>query len=198
MNYIRGAVVGLAVSAVLAASPAAAQSYAFGKNKVQYKSFDWVTLKGEHVEIFYYPEEEPLARVALVNAESAYADLAERFQYEVPRAIPLIVYSSHQHFEQTNVSPFFLPEGVQGFTEFAKGRVVLPYTGSFAEFRHVIHHEMVHVFQYSMMEETYKKHRKASYLVPPLWLNSRNVGPISSGCFSMMARISKIASSYFA
>jgi hypothetical protein len=171
MKRIRVALGLAALACLFAAIPAGAQYYAFGKNKVQYKSFDWLTLKGEHVEIFYYPEEEPLARVALVDAEAAYADLAHRFQWEVPKAIPLIVYSSHQHFEQTNVSPFFLPEGVQGFTEFAKGRVVLPYTGSFAEFRHVIHHEMVHVFQYSIMEETYRKHRKANYLVPPLWFS---------------------------
>src|SRR5207248_6188481 len=62
-------------------------------------------------------------------------------QHEITKPIPLIVYSSHQHFEQTNVSPGFLPEGVQGFTEFTKGRVVIPYTGSYGEFRHVIHQD---------------------------------------------------------
>ncbi len=163
---------GLLVSAAfLLPAPTRSQGYSFGKNKVQYQSFEWLTLRGEHVEIFYYPEEEPLARIALSNAEEAYTDLSARFQHEVPRAIPLILYSSHQHFEQTNVSPFFLPEGVEGFTEFAKGRVVLPYTGSYAEFRHVIHHEMVHVFQFSIVEDAYKKHHKSSYLVPPLWFS---------------------------
>ncbi len=171
MKSLRLPVVALAVAACLLPSAARSQGYAFGKNKVQYHSFDWLTLRGAHVEIYYYPEEEPLARVALANAEEAYTDLSARFQHEVTRAIPLIVYSSHQHFEQTNVSPFFLPEGVEGFTEFAKGRVVLPYTGSYAEFRHVIHHEMVHVFQFSIVEEAYKKHHKSSYLVPPLWFS---------------------------
>ncbi len=161
----------LAVAAFLAPSLSRAQSFAFGKNKVHYQSFQWLTLRGDHIEIFYYPEEEPLARVALSLAEDSYQDLKGKFQHEVSRSIPLIVYSSHQHFEQTNVSPFFLPEGVQGFTEFSKGRVVLPYTGSFAEFRHVIHHELVHVFQLSVLEEAYKKHRKASYVVPPLWFS---------------------------
>ena len=154
-----------------AASPAAAQYYAFGKNKVQYESFEWLTLKGEHVEVFYYPQEEPIARLALVFAEESYKDLAAKFQHEVPKIVPMIVYSSHHHFEQTNVSPFFVPEGVQGFTEFMKGRVVLPYTGSFAEFQHVLHHEMVHVFQFSILDETYQKHRRASFVVPPLWFS---------------------------
>ncbi len=167
-----GLLLGLTAAFLLAAAaPTAAQYYAFGKNKVQYEKFDWLTLKGEHVEVFYYPQEEPIARLALILAEESYRDLAAKFQHEVPRVVPLIVYSSHHHFEQTNVSPFFLPEGVQGFTEFMKGRVVLPYTGSFAEFQHVLHHEMVHVFQFSLLDETYKRHRRTSYLVPPLWFS---------------------------
>jgi dipeptidyl aminopeptidase/acylaminoacyl peptidase len=159
------------VALLLAPAAAYPQSYGFGKNKVQYQSFNWLTLHGEHVEIFYYPEEEPLARAALTFAEESYRDLAIKFQHEVDRPIPMIVYSSHHHFEQTNVSPFFLPEGVQGFTEFSKGRVVLPYTGSYAEFHHVIRHEMVHVFQFSLIEQVYKEHRKATYVVPPLWFS---------------------------
>jgi len=158
-------------SCVCAPSLSHAQSFAFGKNKVHYNTFQWLTLRGDHVEIFYYPDEEPLARAALALAEDSYQDLKGKFQHEVAKSIPLIVYSSHQHFEQTNVSPYFLPEGVQGFTEFAKGRVVLPYTGSYAEFKHVIHHELVHVFQLSILEEVYKKHRKAQYIVPPLWFS---------------------------
>lgn len=161
----------LAVSLFAAASPAAGQYYAFGKNKVQYESFDWLTLKGEHVDIFYYPEEEPLARLALVLAEESYADLAVKFQHQVGHRVPMIVFASHVHFEQNNVSPFSMPEGVQGFTEYMKGRVVLPYTGSYAEFRHVIHHEMVHVFQFDVMEQVYKAHRRSTYLVPPLWFS---------------------------
>ena len=160
-----------AVLLFAAATPSTAQYYAFGKNKVQYESFQWLTLKGEHVEVFYYPEEEPIARIALVLAERSYKDLAAKFDHEVPKVVPMIVYSSHHHFEQTNVSPGFLPEGVQGFTEFLKGRVVLPYTGSYAEFHHVIHHEMVHVFQFSIMDDVYKAHRRASYVVPPLWFS---------------------------
>ena len=160
-----------AVLLFAAATPSTAQYYAFGKNKVQYESFQWLTLKGEHVEVFYYPEEEPIARIALVLAEESYKDLAAKFDHEVPKVVPMIVYSSHHHFEQTNVSPGFLPEGVQGFTEYLKGRVVLPFTGSYAEFHHVIHHEMVHVFQFSIMDEVYKAHRRSSYVVPPLWFS---------------------------
>jgi len=161
----------LAVACLVKASPTAAQYYAFGKNKVQYENFQWQTLKSEHCEVFYYPQEEPIARLAVQFAEESYKDLSAKFGHEVNHTIPLIVYSSHHHFEQTNVSPMFVPEGVQGFTEFMKGRVVLPYTGSYAEFHHVLHHEMVHVFQFSILDETYKKFRRTNYVIPPLWFS---------------------------
>src|SRR2546426_624908 len=163
----------LAVASFLPFAPSTshAQSFAFGKNKVHYNTFQWLTLRGEHVEIFYYPEEEPLARAAVQLAEESYQDLKVKFQHEVSRSIPLIVYSSHQHFEQTNVSPYSLPEGVQGFTEFSKGRVVLPYTGSFAQLSDVNHQELVDVYELAILEEVGKKRRKPQYIVPPLWFS---------------------------
>src|SRR6266571_7114163 len=42
-------------------------------------------------------------------------------------------------------------EGLQGSTDFFKHRMVLPFTGSYAEFEHVIGHEMVHQFQFDVI-----------------------------------------------
>ena len=40
-----------------------AQFY-FGRNKIQYEHFDWRILKTEHFHIYYYQQEEEIARVA--------------------------------------------------------------------------------------------------------------------------------------
>ncbi|HUF12053.1 MAG TPA: hypothetical protein VMN78_03035 [Longimicrobiales bacterium] len=143
---------GLAASALLAA-PAAAQTVPFGKNKIQYQNFDWRVLSGEHVDVYYYPEEEALARMSLDYAEESYDYLERRFQHHPFRRIPLIVYSSHQHFEQTNVTPGFIPEGVLGFTEYLKRRVALPFRGDYAQFRQTLRHELVHAFQISKLAQ---------------------------------------------
>lgn len=42
-------------------------------------------------------------------------------------------------------------EGIGGFTESLKNRVVVPFTGSYREFRQVLVHEMTHAFQYNML-----------------------------------------------
>ena len=104
------ALVGMLVYVVLA-SPLQAQFGAFGKNKVQYTHFDWRVLSGDHVDVFFYPEEEELAQVALAYAEESFDTLVALFRHEPFRRVPLIIYSSHQHFEQTNVTPALLLSG---------------------------------------------------------------------------------------
>src|SRR5918992_1578813 len=104
----------VAVVLGLFATAADAQVGGFGQNKIQYRRFDWHVLAGEHVDVFFYPEEERIARTALVYAEESYDTLARRFGHEVRERIPLIVYASHVDFEQTNVLPFVPPEGIRG------------------------------------------------------------------------------------
>ena len=142
-----------AIAGTIVASPATAQTVPFGKNKIQYENFDWRVLSGEHVDVYYYPEEEALARMSLDYAEESYDYLERRFQHHPFRRIPLIVYSSHQHFEQTNVTPGFIPEGVLGFTEYLKRRVAMPFRGDYAQFRQTLRHELVHAFQISKLAQ---------------------------------------------
>src|SRR5438045_314982 len=150
-------------------SPLAAQYGSFGQNKIQYRRFDWRVLRGEHVDLYYYPEEEELGRVALAYAEESYDSLEHRFSLGVTRRIPLIVYASHTDFEQTNILPFIPPEGLLGVTEFLKRRVALPFRGSYAEFRHTIRHELVHVFQLSLQSQTFGRYPRFRQVGMPLW-----------------------------
>src|SRR3989441_5892767 len=159
----------IAVSAVAGAHPLAAQFGYFGQNKIQYRKFDWRVLRGEHVDLYYYPEEEELGRVALAYAEESYDNLERRFNHAVTRRIPLIVYASHTDFEQTNILPFIPPEGLLGVTEFLKRRVTLPFRGSYAEFRHTIRHELVHVFQLSLASQTFGRYPRFRQAGIPLW-----------------------------
>jgi hypothetical protein len=157
-----------AAASLTAAAPSAAQTVPFGKNKIQYRAFDWQVLSGEHVDVYYYPEELTVARLALSWAEESYDFLERRFQHHPFRRIPLIVYSSDQHFEQTNVFPGFIPEGVLGFTEYLKRRVALPFRGDYDQFRKTLRHELVHAFQLSKLSEAQLRHPRQRGTSPQL------------------------------
>ena len=145
------------------------QFYWFGRNKVQYTDFDWHVLQTDHFDIYYYSEMKDLAERGAFMAEESYKALEQKFNHTVSGRIPLIFYSSHLHFQETNVTPGFIPEGVGGFFEFIKGRVVIPFNGSLAQFEHVIKHELVHVFMTSKLRQVLRDRRKPADRLPPLW-----------------------------
>lgn len=148
---------------------AESQLFYFGRNKVTYTDFKWQVLKTDHFDIYYYPEMKDLAERGAAFAEDAYQHLQAKFNHTLGSRVPLIFYSSHLHFQQTNTTGGFIPEGVGGFFEFMKGRVVLPSDGSSAQFRHVIRHELVHVFMHSKVARVLSDHRKPQDRLPPLW-----------------------------
>jgi len=149
--------------------PAQAQYY-FGKNKVQYTRFNWRVMTTDHFRIYFYAEEADVARVAAHLAETAYRSAAIRFSHEIKNKIPLIIYSAPSYFGQTNVIPGLLPESVGGFTEFIKGRVVVPFNGSYFDLGHVIRHELVHVFQLAKLDAAISRMIIQRIAYPPLWL----------------------------
>ncbi len=158
------------LAAILCLSVTAeAQFYYFGRNKIQYTDFEWQVLRTPHFNIYYYKEMEELAHRGAAYAEEAYAVLQQRFNHNVQQRIPLVFYSSHLHFQQTNTIPGFIPEGVGGFFEFLKGRVVIPCDGSLPRFAHVIRHELVHVFMHSKVNRILLDYRVPPDRFPPLW-----------------------------
>lgn len=156
------------IISIVTLSTVSSQFY-FGRNKIQYHSFEWHVLNTEHFEIYYYKEEEDLASTGAYFAEEAYSALEKKFNFSLVEKVPLIFYSSHLHFQQTNTVPYRLPEGVGGFFEFIKGRVVIPYKGSTHQFRHVIWHELVHVFMHNKIGQILRLHNISTYRSPPLW-----------------------------
>ncbi|UCG85100.1 MAG: PD40 domain-containing protein [Gemmatimonadota bacterium] len=138
-----------AVGLGIAAQPAEAQY--FGRNKVQYESFDFEVLKTEHFDIYYYPEVQ--VELAALMAERWYARLSRILNHDLSGRQALIVYAAHPHFQQSNAVLGTLDEATQGVTELLKRRIVLPFLGPLKETDHVIGHELVHAFQFDITGE---------------------------------------------
>jgi Tol biopolymer transport system component len=116
----------------------------YGVNKVQYKNFRWNYIQSEHFDVYFYEGGYDIAAFTIEVAESAYVEIKRDFRYDINKRLALIVYNSHNDFQQTNVITSYLDEGIGGVTELFKNRIIIPYEGSYSQFRHVIHHELVH------------------------------------------------------
>jgi Tol biopolymer transport system component len=152
---------------MLAGSPASAQY--FGRNKVQYQSFEFQVLKTEHFDIYFYPREKTGVEIAARMAERWHSRLERLLGHQLRGRQPLILYASHVDFEQTNVIGGELGEGTGGVTEGLQRRIVLPLAGPLAETDHVIGHELVHAFQFDMTTLSDAPPGMAGVSRMPLW-----------------------------
>jgi hypothetical protein len=141
----------------------------FGRNKLQYQVFDFQVLRTAHFDVYYYPREREAAFDAARMAERAYSRLSRILGIEFEERKPIILYASHSEFQQTNALPGLISEGTGGVTEFGKRRVILPFTGSYADLEHVLTHELVHAFQFDVISRGLTDQLNPLLYEPPLW-----------------------------
>ncbi len=122
----------------------------FGKNKIHIKDYDWYYIQTKHFDIYFYQEGETLTEFTAKIAEESIASIQNTFDYRVNNRITIIIFNSQNAFQETNVIDQYLSEGIQGFTELFKNRVVIQFTGSYKQFEHLIHHELVHAVMNDM------------------------------------------------
>ena len=161
----------LAVLVCCRLRPTAHAQY-FGRNKVQYRTFDFQILKTDHFDLYYYPEEAEAAADcrahgrALVRAAVAVLRPRPARPAGASSSTP-----SPAHFRQTNAIEGLIGEGTGGVTEAIKRRVVLPMSGSLADTDHVLGHELVHAFQFDMTGDDPRDGARQApdILAFPLW-----------------------------
>jgi Tol biopolymer transport system component len=166
-QHTRG-VVATAALCLLLAAPAASAQY-FGRNKVQYRPFDFQVLATEHFRVYFYPEERDAAREMARMAERWYARLSAVLHHDLSSPQPLVVYASGPDFRQTNVLPDEISEGTGGVTEGYKRRIVMPVFGTLQETDHVLGHELVHAFQYDIAQAEGGGRARSGFTRLPLW-----------------------------
>ncbi|MCE9627337.1 MAG: hypothetical protein K8R56_05425 [Candidatus Eisenbacteria bacterium] len=157
----------LAALALVAAPRARAQS--FGHNKVHYESLEWRVLETPHLLVHFYAEEESLARSLAAFAESVTVEYDGRFHLSPKSKVPLLLYSTHHLFQQSNATSSILSESVGGLTELIKGRVLIPHNGSWSRLAWVTRHELAHWYMLVKLNTVMREHKRATNWLPDLW-----------------------------
>ncbi|MEE2658330.1 MAG: peptidase MA family metallohydrolase [Candidatus Latescibacterota bacterium] len=142
----------------------------FGMNKVRYKDFDWQFVESEHLLLYFEPEFEDLAEHAVADLEEAYDHISAIMRHELSTKPPIVIFKSHYEFQQTNIIQAFLPPGVAGFAEPLRYRMVIPFNGDLEDFRSVLWHELMHIFQYDVVNRGPVRRISNPIANPPTWI----------------------------
>lgn len=131
--------------------PTLSEGQYFGRNKPRYGHFDFQVLETDHFDLYHYLD-NPLLPVWLATSmEQWYAHHLHILHDTFVRRNPVLIYSNHADFQQTNAVSSILGPGTGGVTEALKNRVVMPLAMSNRQTDHVLGHELVHAFQYNMI-----------------------------------------------
>ncbi len=155
----------------------------FGKNKVQFKEYDWYFIQTRHFDIYFSDDAKEITEFAAIACEEALLDIQEKLDYRINNRIAIVVYNSHNDFQETNTTDSYLSQGVGGFTEPFKNRVVFPFEGNWQKYRHVIHHELVHAVMRDMLYGGTIQNilTKGITIQLPLWYHEGMAEYLSSG-----------------
>jgi hypothetical protein len=145
----------LIVFTIAAGIPIASAQTAFvpyyQKNRIKYDAFDWHIYTTDHFEIYYYPElEQHLERIASY-AESAYQKISADLKHDLAFKVPLVLFKTTSEFQQQNIIPEELPEGVLAFAEPQRDRMVLPIDEPPDQLYDTILHELTHIYEFDII-----------------------------------------------
>jgi Tol biopolymer transport system component len=149
--------------------PARAQT-AFGMNKVQYGHHTWYYVDTKHFTVYFPDNAAVVGEYVATHAEPTYDTVSRILGFPLRGRVPIVLYSTPAEFQQTNIVPYLLPEGVGGFTEIFRNRVVIPFEGGYGDLRHVLQHEMTHAFMFDRQNVLGSKFALAQGPIP-LWFN---------------------------
>ncbi len=141
----------------------------FGQNKPSYKQFDFELYKTPHFEIYHYNTTDTLIKAIALKTEQWYGYHQQILMDTFIVRNPLILYTSHADFQQTNAIHGYIGIGTGGVTEGFKKRIIMPVSYSKQQTSHVLGHEMVHAFQYDLLQKKSAMGISAVQNIP-LWM----------------------------
>ncbi|MBO0930576.1 hypothetical protein [Fibrella aquatilis] len=139
---------GLGTAAVAQNYPSMEQ---FGKNRIQYRTFDWKIVRTSNFEIYFYEDGEQIANLAAQYAESDFDRITELLGYTPYNRIKLFLYNSPEELAQSNIGAAPLGDLNRKEVDLSKSRVELAFTGDQVSFRRQLLRDVSMLYVYDML-----------------------------------------------
>ena len=144
-------IIGLGVNGVFAQNYYASTQEEFGKNRIQDKRFEWLTIRSNNFEFNYYRGGDKIAQNAAKISESEYDRITELLGYTPFTTMKIFLYNSPKDLEQSNIG-LTAPIDLDGtILNLAKSRVQIAYTANEEEFKKELVRQIARLFVYDML-----------------------------------------------
>lgn len=140
---------------MLVVQAAAAQHYPsleeFGRNRIQYRRFDWKVIKTSNFEIYFYQDGQPAANLAAQYAETEFDRITEVLGYTPYNRVKIFLYNSPQDLAQSNIGLSVAGYANDREIDLSKNRLQIAFNGNQIAFRKQLIREVSMLFVYDML-----------------------------------------------
>ncbi|QRR03930.1 hypothetical protein [Dyadobacter sp. Q3-56] len=165
----------------------AAQRYpsqeTFGKNRIQYKTFNWKIFRTTNFEIYHHQGGTALAKLTAQYAESEFDKITDVLGWTPYNRVKIFLYNSPAELEQSNMGLSKLDDLHEQKLDLSQSRVEVAYTGDQLGFRKKLVRDISLLFVYDMLYGGNMKEALQSSLLLtlPEWFMSGTAAYIAEG-----------------
>ncbi len=123
----------------------------FGKNRIQYKQFEWQYLSSENFDVYYYDNRRKVANEAIQYLEGEFDRITDLIGYPPYLKTKVFLYNSISDLQQSNIGLNHTDFNVGGETEFVKPYVEIAHPGTVDEFKEQLIYKMTELMVNEMM-----------------------------------------------
>lgn len=130
-----GILLGLLFTVLVHQSSAQMSVDEFGKNRLQFKNFEWRYLSSENFDIYFYDGGNEIAKQAAQYLEDEFERITDLLGYSPYTKTRIFLYNSVTDLQQSNIGANKTNFSVGGETDFVKPQVEIAYPGLMSDFR---------------------------------------------------------------
>ncbi|MFN3530248.1 MAG: hypothetical protein ACK417_10050 [Bacteroidia bacterium] len=123
----------------------------FGKNKIQYRMFEWSALNGPNFEVFYSVGGRELGVYTATIAEETIRQIEDLMNYRADGRYQIIIYNNISDLNQTNLGFELEQYNTGGLTRLGGNKVLVHFSDSRDEFLRELRVGIAKVLLFDMM-----------------------------------------------
>jgi hypothetical protein len=117
----------------------------FGKNRVQYKKFDWRYYQTNNFNTYFSQGGLNLGKIVAQVAEEELAQLEDFVEYGLQRRANIVIYNSFDDMKQSNIGMDIDWQNTGGVTKLVNNKMVVYYNGNHAHLRRQVREGLARV-----------------------------------------------------
>lgn len=123
----------------------------FGKNRVQYRLFDWKIYRTSNFEIYFYQNGNNLAKLTAQFAENEFDRISDILGYVPYNRVKIFLYNSPEELAQSNMGIATFKEVQGNELDLSESRLEIAFTGNQASFKKKLVDDISRLFVYEML-----------------------------------------------